>query len=67
MGARVASTKALSLQQEADTAFGRVSVAALWRPFIRWSRPRLFISWSRRAANGFKGRHAGIQGEPDPT
>jgi hypothetical protein len=26
MGARVASTKALSLQQEADTAFGRVSV-----------------------------------------
>ena len=48
------TTKALSLQREADTAFGRVSVAALSRPFIRWSRPRLFISWSRRAANGFQ-------------
>jgi hypothetical protein len=64
MGAPVASTKALSLQQEADTAFGRVSVAALSRPFIRWSRPRLFISWSRRAANGFKGRHAETSNPP---
>jgi hypothetical protein len=29
---------------------------------FRWSRPRPFISWSQRAANGFKGGQAGIRG-----